>query len=70
MLIIIIDQEEWKTGGETREGECPACKLRNSTPTTVAIGTEDEVDELLVFFGGPWPLLQPDFVAARSPPHL
>ena len=45
-----------------------AGQLRDSSPATLAI-CEDEVDELLILLGCPWPFLNPKFVAARLPSH-
>jgi hypothetical protein len=43
-------------------------ELGYGAPATLAIG-EDEGDELLVLLRRPRPLLQPNLVAARLPPH-
>ncbi|KAL6007937.1 hypothetical protein ACLOJK_033442 [Asimina triloba] len=45
-----------------------AGELGNSSPAALAIG-EDEVDELLVFLGGPWPLLHAQLVTAGLSAH-
>ncbi|KAL1342115.1 hypothetical protein AAHE18_09G135300 [Arachis hypogaea] len=47
-------------GGHDKKG---TCKFRNSSSTTLAI-VEDEVDQLLVLFCSPWPLLQPNFITS------
>lgn len=54
---------------ERADDQSETCKLRNSSPTALAIG-ENEVDELLVFFSSPRPFLQSNFVTAWLPPHL
>lgn len=67
-----IINNEWRIctqdSSELVEKGGKTCKLRDSSPATLSIG-EDEVDKLLVFFGCPWPLLQPDFNAARLSSH-
>lgn len=43
-------------------------ELRDSSPATLAI-RENEVDELLILLGCPWPFLNAKFVTARLPSH-
>jgi hypothetical protein len=45
-----------------------SCKLRDSSPTALAIG-EDEIDEFFILLGCPWTFLDPKFVTARLPSH-
>jgi hypothetical protein len=46
-----------------------SCELRDSPPTTLAIG-ENEVNEFFILFSCPRTFLDPEFVTARLPSHI